>query len=143
MDVKRIAEKIIKRYCSRNPFDIVSQMNVILIKYPLHGVRGFYQYFQRNNLIYINENLSHHEQCFVCAHEIGHMVLHKKSNAIFMDSRTFLSSSRYEREANRFAMDLLVADNVLEENLELNYEQLSRLLGYERALIELRIKDFN
>ena len=142
MDIKRIADNIIRKYGSRNPFDIVSQMNVILIKYPLNGVRGFYQYFQRNNLIYIDENLSRHEQYFVCAHEIGHMLLHKKSNAIFMDSRTFLSSGKYENEANRFAMSLLVSDELLEENLELNYEQLSILLGYEKSLLELRIKDF-
>lgn len=143
MDIKRLVNSIVRKYETRNPFDIVSQMNAILIKYPLHGVRGFYQYFQRNHIIYIDESLPWHEQLFVCAHELGHLKLHRKSNAIFMDSRTFLSTSRYEQEANRFAMDLLIPDDVLEENIELSYEQLSRLLGYEKSLLELRIKDFN
>ena len=36
------------------------------------------------------------------------MFLHKKANAIFMDTRTFMNGNRYEKEADTFAMDLLV-----------------------------------
>ena len=38
---------------SRNPFEIVRGLNVILVDAPLSGVRGFYQYFQRNHIIYL------------------------------------------------------------------------------------------
>lgn len=110
---------------------------------PVIGTRAFYQYFQRNNIIYIDENLSHHEQMFECAHEMGHMFLHKKANSIFMDTRTGFITNRYEKEADTFAMDLLVADNILSEYQEYSMEQLSRLLGYEQRLIELRLKNFN
>ncbi len=91
---------------------------------------------------YIDEKLSDHDQLFVCAHELGHMLLHKKSNAIFLDSRTHLNSDKYEIEANRFAVDLLVSDSEIEQYLSLNCEQLSRLFGYQKRLIELRIQDF-
>jgi Zn-dependent peptidase ImmA (M78 family) len=80
---------------------------------------------------------------FECAHEMGHMFLHKKTNAIFMDTRTGLNTNRYEKEADTFAMDLLVGDNILAEYQEYSMEQLSRLLGYEQRLIELRLKNFN
>ena len=108
MGIKEIADRLVKKYGTRNPFEIIRNLNVILVFYPLDGVKGFYQYFQRNNIIYIDERLSDNEKSFVCAHELGHMLLHKKSNAIFMDSRTHLNISRYENEADRFAMDLLV-----------------------------------
>ena len=75
-------------------------MNVILVHYPLEGVRGFYQYFQRNNIIYLDERLSETEQRFVLAHELGHMFLHKKANAIFMDTRTQFNTDKFELEAN-------------------------------------------
>ena len=140
MDIKKEADSLAKKYQSRNPFEIIKGMNIIFVSVPLIGVRGFYQYFQRNNIIYIDENLPYHEKKFVCAHELGHMVLHKKSNAVFMDSRTFLNTSLYEREANTFAVNLLIDNDMLYEHREFTIEQLSRLWGYHKELIELRLK---
>ena len=107
---------------------------------PLTDTRAFYQYFQRNNIIYIDEKLSPHEQAFECAHEMGHMFLHKKANAIFMDTRTSFNTNKFENEADTFAMDLLIGDDVLIEYQEYTTEQLSHILGYEERLIELRLK---
>ena len=111
--------------------------------YPLDGVNGFYQYFQRNNIIYIDERLSDIEMLLVCAHELGHMLMHKKSNAVFLDSRAHLNTCKYELEANRFAMNLLITDDDIEEHLDYTTEQFSKLFGYHKKLIELRLKDFN
>lgn len=143
MNIKRLADSLVRKYKTRNPFEIISHLNVIVVFYPLHGVKGFYQYFQRNNIIYIDEALSENEKKFVCAHELGHMFLHKKANAIFMDSRTQLNTAKYEIEADRFAMDLLLSDADIEDNLNFTTVQFSRLFGYNKKLIELRLKDFN
>lgn len=142
MDIALKANELARKYGTRNPFEIIKSLNVIVVFYPLDGVNGFYQYFQRNNIIYIDERLSEAEKMFVCAHELGHMLLHKKSNAIFMDSRTQLNTSKYELEADRFAMNLLVANEVFERHLDFTTSQFSRLLGYSKKLIELRLKDF-
>lgn len=142
MDIPKIVDTLVRKYHTRNPFEIIKNMNVILVFYPLEGVNGFYQYFQRNNIIYIDERLSDEEKMFVCAHEIGHMILHKKSNSVFMDSRTNLNTSKYEIEADRFAMNLLVPNEIFEEHLEFTVSQFSHLLGYDQKLIELRLKDF-
>lgn len=140
MNIKSIVNRLVRFYKSRDPFEIIKGMNIILVFYPLEGVRGFYQYFQRNNIIYIDERLSEMEKKFVLAHELGHMILHKKSNAIFMDTRTHFNTSRYEMEANLFAMHLLVSDDVLAEYQDYSLEQISRTLGYHQKLIELRMK---
>lgn len=140
MDIKKKAGILVRKHRSRNPLEIIQGLNVILVFMPLVGVRGFYQYFQRNNIIYIDENLPYHEQLLVCAHELGHMLLHKTANAIFMDSRTFLNGSRYEQEADLFAMHLLIGDDMLLEHSDCTIEQLSRILGYEKELIRLRMK---
>ena len=142
MDISKKANSLARKCSSRNPFEIIKSLNAIVVYYPLDGVNGFYQYFQRNNIIYIDERLSDTEKMFVCAHELGHMLLHKKANAIFMDSRTQLNTSKYELEADRFAMSLLVPDDVLEEHLDYTISQFSRLLGYNKRLVELRMKDF-
>lgn len=142
MSIHSLAESIVKKYHTRNPFEIIKEKNVILVYAPLVDVRGFYQYFQRNHLIYIDENLSEHEKKFVCAHELGHMLMHKKANAVYMDTKTCFNTNKYEIEANTFASNLLIPDEVILENYNLTTEQLSRLLGYEQALVELRLKSY-
>ena len=139
MRIKRRVEQIVRKYRTRDPFEMIKGMNVILVYYPLEGVHGFYQYFQRNNIIYLDERLSKNEQRFVLAHELGHMFLHKKANAIFMDTRTQFNTDKFELEANTFAIDLLLPDSLLEEYKEFTVEQISRLTGYRQRLIELRI----
>lgn len=141
MDIKKLADSLARKYKSRDPFEIISNLNVILVFYPLHGVKGFYQYFQRNNIIYIDEALSVQEKRFVCAHELGHMFLHKRANAIFLDSRTQLNTTKYENEADKFAINLLIADDTIQMHLDYTTEQLSRALGYNKKLIDLRLQE--
>ncbi|MEI1258354.1 ImmA/IrrE family metallo-endopeptidase [Blautia sp. JLR.GB0024] len=140
MEIGKKVDSLVRKYQTRNPFEMIKGMNVILVSYPLDGVRGFYQYFQRNNIIYIDENLPEHEKLFVCAHELGHMFLHKKSNAIFMDTRTHFTTSKYETEANNFAIHLLLSDDFVREYQGYTFGQISRLTGYSEKLIELRLK---
>lgn len=140
MTIREQVVKLVKLYKTRDPFEMIKGMNVILVYYPLENIRGFYQYFQRNNIIYIDEQLPKHEQLFVLAHELGHMFLHKKSNFIFMDTKTHFNTTKYETEANKFAMELLIDDEFLEEYKNLTTEQLARMLGYQEKLIELRLK---
>lgn len=140
MDAKKKANTLVRKYKTRNPFEIIKGINVIPIICHLDGVRGFYQYFQRNNLIYISEDLDKFEQKLVCAHELGHMFLHKKSNALFMDTRTLLNVAYYENEANTFAMNLLVPDDELSEFQGYSLDQISRVTGYSEELLKLRLK---
>lgn len=140
MNIQKRINRLVRFYHTRDPFEMIQGMNAILVFYPLDGVRGFYQYFQRNNIIYIDERLPKHEQLFVCAHELGHMFLHKKSNAIFMDTRTHFNTHKYEIEADEFAINLLISDDFLMENKGYTTEQIARLTGYSQKLIELRLK---
>ena len=91
MDIKERVNEIVQKYGTRNPLEIVKAMDAILVFHTLDGVRGFYHYFQRNHIIYVDERLPENELLFVIAHELGHLFLHKDSNAIFMDTRTNLS----------------------------------------------------
>lgn len=142
MDIEDKVCKLVRFHGTRNPFEMIKGMNVILVKYPLKGVRGFYHYFKRNNIIYINEKLPEKEMQLVCAHELGHMFLHKAANAIFMDTRTQFNTHRYELDANKFAVELLIPNETILENVYLTSEQLSRLLGYTQDLVELRLASF-
>ena len=56
MDIKKIVNSLVKKHKTRNSFEIIKGMNVILVPVPVKGVKRFYQYFQRNNIIYIDES---------------------------------------------------------------------------------------
>ena len=73
------------------------------------------------------------------AHELGHAILHPKENCYFIRNKTLLLNSKTELEANKFAMELLISDEFLEENKRYTIEQLSRMTGYHQKLIELRL----
>lgn len=137
-----IANSTVKKYKTRDPFQIAREKNVILVYAPLVDIRGFYQYFQRQHIICIDQNLHEQQKKFVCAHELGHMMMHKTSNTVYMDTQTFLNTNKFEIEANCFAVNLLIPDEIIVENMDYTTEQLSRLLGYNQKLIELRMKSF-
>lgn len=143
MDIKARARKLVKFFKTRDPFEMVQGMNVIVVHYPLQGVRGFYQYFKRNNIIYIDETLSERDAKFVCAHELGHMLLHKTSNAIFMDTRTHFNTGKYETEADTFAIELFIDDKDMEDYTSSGYtiEQIATLTGYQPELIEMKLQN--
>lgn len=138
MTIKQKANSLAKKYNSRNPLEIIKNLNVILVYYPLKDVRGFYQFFQRNNIIYIDDNLPENEQIIVCAHELGHMLLHKNSNALFMDTRTHFVTTKYENEANTFAAELLIPDEIILENPNMTKSQIARLTGYDEKIMEFK-----
>ena len=82
---------------------------------PLVHVGGFYQRYKDRDIIYINQELSEEEQRLYCAHELGHMILHKNINSIFLDTDLHVEGI-YELEANVFAIQLL------QDDLNLNRE---------------------
>lgn len=138
MTIKQKANSLARKYNSRNPLEIIENLNVILVYYPLKDVRGFYQFFQRNNIIYIDDNLPENEQIVACAHELGHMLLHKNSNALFMDTRTHFVTTKYENEANTFAAELLIPDEIILENPNITKSQIAHLAGYDEKIMNFK-----
>ena len=47
MKLKRMAESLVRKYNTRDPFKIAEAMGYIVLKVPLKGIRGFYQYIKR------------------------------------------------------------------------------------------------
>lgn len=136
------AFSIVKKYKTRDPFQIAKEKNIILVFAPLINIRGFYQYFKRQHIICIDQDLPETQKKFVCAHELGHMLMHRNSNTVYMDTQTFFNTNKFENEANEFAINLLIPDDIIIENANFTTSQLSRLLGYEEEIIKLRLSSF-
>lgn len=140
MDIKCLAEKLVRKFGTRDPFKIAEALGYVVLYTPLVGVRGFYQYLKRCHIIYIDPNLDEDTARFVCAHELGHSFLHRGLNRIFMDTRTFLVSSRYETEADRFAADLLFDDYDLQELLSFPLPTAAASMGVSEELAIYRLQ---
>lgn len=140
MKIRRLALSLAKKYGTRDPFRIARGLGYTIIYTPLVGVRGFYQYIKRCHIIYLDDSLSEEEARFVCAHELAHSLLHRGLNRIFMDSRTLMCSGRYEREADRFAVDLLYSDEDMRDYMELPLPTVARCLGVSEDLAAYRLQ---
>ena len=109
-------KKNVKKYKTNCPYEISGCKNIHVVHWNLHNeIWGFYKYERRNRFIFINTNLESHQQRYVCAHELGHALLHTKINTPFLKANTFYSIDKIEREANEFAVKLLLYDKNLED----------------------------
>lgn len=140
MDIKSLAEKLVRKFGTRDPFSIAKKLGYTIIYTPLVGVRGFYQYLKRCHIIYLDPELDEATARFVCAHELGHSLLHRGLNRIFMDTRTLMVSSRYEIEADRFAANLLYDDYDLQNLLDFPVSTAATSMGVSEELAAYRLQ---
>lgn len=139
-DIKKIVSYYVRKYNTRNPFELADYLGVQVMIGNLGSRSGCYMFLKNHKCIFLNENLDEYEMRVVMAHELGHAILHRKENCYFIRNKTFLLTSKNEIEANTFAAELLIGDDVLLEYKHCTKEQISKLLGYHEKLIELRRK---
>lgn len=142
MNIQNTISCLIKKYGTSDPFELANALHISIFYEDLGTINGYHNKPLRMKQIHINCNLDEHMQIFTCAHELGHALLHPNVSTPFLRSQTFLSVDKLETEANTFAVQLLISDEMISENRTLTAEQFSRLLGYEQALIKLRLKTY-
>ena len=116
MNIKNKALQVITTYGTCDAFRICNELNITVVRQPLgnetKGLIYKYEYEDANEgednyIVCINSDLTEHEQLRTCAHELGHYLIHKHINSIFLHRCTFLKTDRYEREAEAFADALM------------------------------------
>jgi Zn-dependent peptidase ImmA (M78 family) len=101
---------MVGRYGTNDPFELCDYLDIIVAKEDMGSLNGFYTLSDGTGCIYINKSLDGPAQRAICAHELGHAVLHTDVNIRFLTECTFLSANRLEGEANRFGAYLLLHD---------------------------------
>lgn len=130
-----------RKFNTDNPFEIADNLG-ILYQYCDLNFEGCYMFLKNHRYIFINKELQDNEMRMVMAHELGHAILHRKNNCYFIKNKTLLLNSKVEKEANLFAAELLIPNEMILENYHYTIEQFSRLFGYEKKLIELRLESY-
>lgn len=114
--------KLQRKYSERDPFKLCDAMGIIVIPRALgtapNSIKGFFLENKRIKTITVNSDLPKVIQKIIVAHELGHAVLHRKSGVhAFHDIGVFDESTTLEKEANLFAAEFLLDDQLVFEYL--------------------------
>lgn len=138
MGIKEKVNKIKNKYGTNNPFELCEKLGIWVYTVPLGKTQGHYTYAKRKKVFFINENLSEVEKYFCCAHELGHALLHTKSNVYFNSSNTFFIQNKFENQANEFAAELLIDNNILEKFEGCSLEKISECTSIDIKYLNLK-----
>lgn len=141
LNIRKKVQQLIRRHGTNDPERLARTMGINVIYIDLGGsVYGTYLKYKRVKTILIDAaRTPEHLRRFVLAHELGHAVCTPDANTSWISAYTLaLNTDRIEREANTFAVELLLPDSFIRENEGCSIYQLARLRGVPEGLVELK-----
>ena len=120
-----IPQKLVQLHETRDPFQLAQNLGCYVRFIDTKRQKGFCQILLNSPYIFINQNMSPQMQRMTCAHELGHLVLHRaelKKKKRFAEMELFDITDHLELEANQFAANLLIGDEELLELLKSGYD---------------------
>lgn len=84
--IKDIVSGLIETYNTTNPFELCDFLNIKIIQSNLgNEIKGFFQRTpEEYEIIHINTQLSCNESKYICAHELGHAIMHTDISIRFL-----------------------------------------------------------
>ncbi|MEJ8546594.1 ImmA/IrrE family metallo-endopeptidase [Brevibacillus borstelensis] len=109
---ERTITQLIKIHGTNDPMRVAAQKRIEVLFEDLgKNIWGYYACFNRIPSIHINFRLDEFRARFAIAHELGHHFLHPGINTPFLRKNTLFSIDKIEREANRFAIKLIIGNS--------------------------------
>ena len=127
IDVYEKPKMLIEKYETRDPFELAQLLGCFVKFINTKTQKGFCKIMFNNRFIFINQNMTPQMQRMTCAHELGHILLHKealKQQGHFAEMELFDITDHRELEANQFAANLLIDDQELLELLKDGYDMV-------------------
>lgn len=141
-----LAQSVIDEYGGRDIFETAENSGARVWFRSIGTLKGFYVFENGKRYIIINSALSRMMKKVVCAHELGHDMLHRELSAGgIRDGTLFLDSNKTEREANLFAASILIPDSDILS--EITYSRSVEALAYQldlpTELVEYKLELLN
>ncbi|BBA51681.1 hypothetical protein FV113G1_20310 [Fusobacterium varium] len=122
MDIKKKVDNLIKKYGTSNPFLLCKYLKITVLFLDLGKTKGYFKKMLGKKFIIINSELSELERKIVCAHELGHSVLHSSNDIKFMlDNDIICKRNILEMEAHEFTKFLMLENAEFQDEEELKY----------------------
>jgi len=131
--IEKKVKSLIIKHNTTDPIKLAESLGIVVVHEDLGNTLGFYSKHFRFKFIHLNEKLGKEKLEFVCAHELGHAILHPDSNTPFLKKNTLFSTDKIEMEANIFAMNLLFKEKDL--NSQLTIELALNKYGIPQKLL--------
>ncbi len=141
-EIRKSAADAVRQYGTRDPFTLAREMHIELLVRELGTLKGFYKDVYGTPFIFLSRHLSRGEAMLVCAHELGHHLLHRQFAAFgFEEVSVFSPASRREYEANLFAAELLLDTKEVFDAARAGCTaaQIAAELGADVRLVELKL----
>lgn len=138
LDVKEKVNALRKKYSTSDPFALAKAMDIAILYEDLGMILGYFDQHFRMQTIHINTAAPDELKPYICAHELGHAVLHAKVNTPFLSAYTLFSVAKIERQANTFAVELLLPDETLTEYPEYSIHDIAYMAGIPRGMEQLK-----
>jgi len=139
--IKGIVLSLLETYGTLNPFELCDRMNITILKSKLgNEIKGFFHRTPDGyEVIHINSSIDESEMKYICAHELGHAILHKSLSLGFFNSNSMQIINKYEIQADKFAAEILIDHEVYDnEYSELNIDQISSSICVPSKLIKYK-----
>ena len=137
--IKKQVTDLANRVGTYDPAELCRRIGIVTAKCELpDNTRGFCITLKSGSAIMVNRNLNANQEKTCIAHELGHLVLHRNMNYMFLSQNTLMVTGKYEREANIFAAHLLLGQVTDREGYTV--QQLSKKLNLPEYAVEEAVK---
>ncbi len=107
--IMNLAEQLKQEYNTCDPSELCRCLGITLLRADLpRRINGFYMETAGKQAVVISSSIKEPLDNACTAHELGHAILHKGINTVFLTDSTNFVTGRYEREADLFAAALLI-----------------------------------
>lgn len=143
----RAAREAAKQAGSRDPFRIAREMDIEVLEEDFVRQKGAFCMVEGYPFIFLSSRLSEGERNAVCAHELGHALLHRseaeKSMICEFDLYNMMTDIEYE--ANVFASELLIDESDLTDVLTQGMDVYAAAgeLGVNVNLLLIKLNELN
>lgn len=136
--IKSTIKKLVAQYNTRDPIQLTRELDIHVIYNELGNIGGYCFYNNRIRCICVNSSAPKEYIPFIVAHELGHIFLHPDRNIPYLHHYTYANIGKIEREANTFAVELLVPDNEINFTKCVTLTSLSAEYGIPLNFIHLK-----
>ena len=144
----RAARRAFRQCRSCDPFRIAEDMGIeVLLRSDFVQQKGAFCVVLGQSFIILNDKLDENELKLVCAHELGHALLHRNlaEKGVLCEYDLFNMATSIEYEANVFASELLIDPQEMQELLSAGCDiyNAARALNVNVNLLIIKLAELN
>ena len=136
--IKQLVADLVERHGTNNPYSLAECLGIHIEYEPLGKKGAYFSNIYGVPIIHINSDISDDLALFACAHELGHALLHKDLNFSWLSLHTYHNGNKTEREANQFAVELLMPDDLIASYQDTSIYAIAAICGVPDTLVSLK-----